>query len=423
MVMHEEELDEIEHIVQSDSERETPRQQLPGAPVDCVEPEPQAEQVCAVDYLEIFVQTHCGLEFDIQWGAERAAGTYTISGPRQVELLVDKLRMSPAQLQGRLSPKSTIPVPEDEREGAGIPTHAEEFCYIHPLQSFSNLLWPRAADELRRIRHDSNTDDAMWIDAVLEGGFAYFVANDEKPVRVNAISLQQTSTEMVFRGERAEAQNVVDEMDRAGRLADIVENSEFAAGFTRVGWVHPNERFGEPERHQLVSDKEDYPDGGFMVLHVPKTEGGPEETWFYIMIDPTDEHYVEYKRVAQQHMADGLDDGTLSAAYNEAVRRETHHTGDKDVVDYLAISIAQEVKLKIETSWADSNEDKHAGEYRIVGPPEQHREVSKTLETMLELKPGQLRGSLSPKCNITIPKESRRNAGIPYKAVRNDKFH
>jgi hypothetical protein len=372
------------------------------------------------DYLEIFVQTKCGLEIESRWphDVEGHAGTYTITGERQVEILVRKFKMRQHEIQGRLSPKSAIPVPEDEREGAGIPTHAETFCYIHPLQTLANMLWPRAADELRKMRAESgdgfeNTEDAKWIDAVMEGGFAYFDAAGET-IRVNAISLQPTETEMVFRGFQVEAQHVVTEMDRLRRLADIAEESEFTAGFRKVGWIHSMETFGQ--RHQLVSDEHDYSDGAFLVLHAPETEGGSDVTWFYIMIDPNDATYADSKRVAQEHLSNQEEThGLFSDAYNEAVRAHTNHVSHVKYKDHLPISIAQDVDLKIEPHWDDAM---HAGEYRVAGLPLQYPVVNKVLETQLELTLGQLRGSLSPKHVVTVPPEVRANAGIPPAAVR-----
>lgn len=378
------------------------------------------------DYLQIFVQTKCGLEIESRWpqGVEGHAGTYKITGERQVEILVKKFKLRQNEIQGRLSPKSAVPVPQDKREGAGIPMHAEAFCYIHPLQTLANMLWPRAADELRKMRNESgegyeNVEDAKWIDAVMEGGFAYFDAAGET-IRVNAISLQKTETEMVFRGFRVEAPDVVSEMDRLRRLADIAEESEFTAGFRKVGWIHSMETFGR--RHQLVTDEHDYLDGAFLVLHAPETEGGPDVTWFYIMIDPNDVAYADSKRVAQEHLSNrevhlgDQEDILFSDAYNEAVRAHTHHANDANYKDRLSFSIAQDVNLCIEAHWAD---EMHAGEYSIAAPPLQYQVVNKVLETQLELTPDQLRGSLSPKHVVTVPAEIRADAGIPPEAVRN----
>jgi hypothetical protein len=350
-------LDEMERIVQPEPEQEP---QLPGAPVDY-----QADS--ATDYLELFVQTNCGFEFEAQWSAgEGAAGTFIVTGAQQLAVLVDRLRMGAPQLQGQLSPKTSVTVPEDKREGAGIPRHAEQFCYIYPLKSFSNLLWPDAADELRNMRQESGSGAlSKWIDVVLEGGYVYF-DEDGEIIRVNAISLQPTETEMVFRGRPLlgdRAQAIVSKMEQAGRLADIVEEREFTAGFTKLGWINPGETFDG----EKVTEDYEYEDGAFLIIKPsgPAADADADGTaaltaWFYAMIDPSDDHYATFKHNAEQRFASSEHDGTFSGAYNQAVRDQKAHAVHTDYRDYLAISIEQDVSLQIDTNWAGVLREKSA---------------------------------------------------------------
>ena len=217
-----------------------------------------------------------------------ALGGYRVRGrPGRLEELMGR-----EALEGDLSPLHEVTIPQDMREGSGVPLGATHFAFAYPIRSFERR-FEQLARESDVLRY--NPANELWVNFLLVGGFVYIdlqtassaaaaASRPPPPMRqltrqltmrqqpsppkeglsgrsehehplqritgssgllqVNALTLIPTSIWLHLDGPYPANPDAVRELHQDGRLKKVTLDALESEGYAKVGWVRPLERPG-----------------------------------------------------------------------------------------------------------------------------------------------------------------------------------
>ena len=166
----------------------------------------------ATELVEVFVTPGVPIDIDVNYPSqEGAAGRFVVKGPRHVRKTLQYVAqgIDDDEIDGGISPRSPVTLPEQVKKEAGIPLAATSFAFINPLPYFKR--------RLSRINLASDT----WGFVFLLGGFAYF-DDDNTIIGINALSIVPSPTVLHLIGPSTPTQAVTEVLGSLGRMADVV---------------------------------------------------------------------------------------------------------------------------------------------------------------------------------------------------------
>lgn len=147
---------------------------------------------------------------------------------------------------GTMSPLSPVTLPDEAKEGVGIPLETAYFAYAYAL------------GQLEEALEQFNLAAQPWAFFLLCGGFLYF-DESKKLLAINAVALAPSPYKLDLKGPFHGNEDFAAAMGEKSRLASVTVDALQSAGFLQLAWVHPAEQVDE---HSLGD--EPYPHGAFM---------------------------------------------------------------------------------------------------------------------------------------------------------------
>lgn len=187
--------------------------------------------------------------------------------------------------QGWIAPLSSLTLNDEEKIKIGIPPTAKKFSYVFPPHKLSDHIdWNKVElpdlDESFRFQVKTPTDDYYREQAdktrswafphfASFGAYAYFDEND-KLLRINAITLEETHFKLYFAGPYEATPNTYNEVCDWNRYEPFYLDAFREIGFAGCSWIDANDhRYIDrtiPRQKNAVNDH-----GGFILFRHDKS--------------------------------------------------------------------------------------------------------------------------------------------------------
>jgi len=222
--------------------------------------------------MTLFVLPALDLELEISDdNMDDAALHFRIVGPESKLAMIRGSVGAEQQLEGMMSPKAAITLPDEVKAGAGIPPQAVQFAFVYPIDGMHE-----SVKQLEKIV----SDEDAWIYMLMLGGFVYF-DDGGACCSVNALTLSLSKISLKLRGPYSATASAHDEIVRQGRMQEVTLDVLLSAGLLSFAWAHPSE---QPGGHSLGATP--WPDGAFLYDVRDKALADPRQVYYVISAEP-----------------------------------------------------------------------------------------------------------------------------------------